>query len=135
MKVYRGLRIRNNAGKPHESTGTMTTKAKAYQFNWRKEVGERPTDQNQELFHSLVEQATVLIEEFSSVEFIYSEVRQVCQPAYLFSVVCDMRSDKLSMRIHTTEEGWKVITIHKVWRLYFTLGNQGLLQPSIPTFL
>ena len=114
MKLYRGLRIRTNAGKPHDSTGTMTTSTKAYKFDWRKQVGERPTDQNLELFHSLVEQATVLIEEFSSAEFIYSEVRQVCQPAYLFSVVCDMRSDKLSMRIHTTEEGWKVITIHKV---------------------
>lgn len=114
MNKYRGLRIRKNAGKPHDSMEIMATSTKAYQFNWRKEVGERPTDQNQELFHSLVEKATVLIEEFSSVEFIYSEVRQVCQPAYLFSVVCDMRSDKLSMRIHTTQEGWKVITIHKV---------------------
>lgn len=114
MKVYRGLRIRTNADKPHDSRLTMATSTKAYKFDWRKEVGERPTDQNQELFHSLVEQATVLIEEFSSVEFIYSEVRQICQPAYLFSVVCDMRSEKLSMRIHTTEEGWKVISIHKV---------------------
>jgi hypothetical protein len=92
----------------------MTISTKAYQFDWRKQVGERPTDQNLELFHSLVEQATVLIEEFNSAEFIYSEVRQVCQPAYLFSVVCDMRGDKLSMRIHTTEDGWKVISIHKV---------------------
>ena len=114
MRVYRGLRIRNNADKPHNSTETMATSTKAQLFDWRKQVGERPTDQNQELFHSLVEQATVLIEEFSSAEFIYSEVRQVCQPAYLFSVVCDMRSEKLSMRIHTTEEGWKVISIHKV---------------------
>lgn len=103
-----------NAGKSPYSTGTMTISTKAQLFDWRKQVGERPTDQNLELFHSLVEQATVLIEEFSSAEFIYSEVRQVCQPAYLFSVVCDMRGDKLSMRIHTTEDGWKVISIHKV---------------------
>ena len=92
----------------------MTVNTKAPKFDWRKQVGERPTDQNAELFHSYVEIAYTLLEEFSSAEFIYSEVRQVCQPAYLFSVVCDMRSDKLSMRIHTTEEGWKVISIHKV---------------------
>ena len=103
-----------NADKSTYSTGTMTVSTKAYAFDWRKQVGKRPTDQNLELFHSLVEQAYVLIEEFNSAEFIYSEVRQVCQPTYLFSVVCDMRGEKLSMRIHTTEEGWKVISIHKV---------------------
>ena len=103
-----------NAGKSPYSTGIMTISTKGWQFDWRKQVGERPTDQNLELFHSLVEQAHVLIDEFSSAEFIYSEVRQVCQPAYLFSVVCGTRGDKLSMRIHTTEDGWKVISIHKV---------------------
>lgn len=104
----------NNAGIQLYRTRIMSVSTKAYAFDWRKQVGERPTDQNLELFHSLVEQAYVLIEEFNSAEFIYSEVRQVCQPAYLFSVVCDMRGDKLSMRIHTTEDGWKVISIHKV---------------------
>jgi hypothetical protein len=94
--------------------GIMATSTKAQLFDWRKEVGARPTDQNLELFHSYVEMATTLLEEFSSAEFIYSEVRQVCQPAYLFSVVCDMRSDKLSMRIYVTDSGLKAISIHKV---------------------
>ena len=92
----------------------METSTKAQLFDWRKQVGKRPTDQNEELFHSYVEMAYTLLEEFSSAEFLYSEVRQVCQPAYLFSVVCDMRSDKLSMRIYDTDSGLKAISIHKV---------------------
>ena len=114
MRVYRGLRIRTNADKPHNSTETMATSTKVQLFDWRKQVGKRPTDQNEELFHSYVEMAYTLLEEFSSAEFLYSEVRQVCQPAYLFSVVCDMRSDKLSMRIYDTDSGLKAISIHKV---------------------
>jgi hypothetical protein len=119
-KKGRGLRIRNNAGKSTQfSTGTMTqakvsTKGQRWQHDWRRQVGERPTESNAELFHSYVEMAYQLLEEFSSADFIYSEVRQVCQPQYLFQVVCDMRSEKLSMRIWTTEEGYKAVSIHKI---------------------
>jgi hypothetical protein len=45
---------------------------------------------------------------------LYHDVKDVCQPQYLFSVVSDMSECKLSMRIHNTESGLRVITIHKV---------------------
>ena len=86
----------------------------AWQYSWHQRIGMRPTEQNQELFHSFVEMAYELLEDFSSADFIYSEVRQVVHPAYLFQVVCDMRSEKLSMRVYTTEDGLKCVTIHKV---------------------
>lgn len=89
-------------------------KGKRWQYDWRRQVGERPTESNAELFHSYVEMAYQLLEEFSSADFIYSEVRQVCQPQYLFQVVCDMCEHKLSMRIWTTEEGYKAVSIHKI---------------------
>ena len=55
-----------------------------------------------------------MLEDYSSVDFIYSDVIQMCKPAYLFSVICDMRGEKLSMRIYQTDSGIKVIYIHKV---------------------
>jgi hypothetical protein len=87
---------------------------KRWQHDWRRKTGERPTESNAKLFHSYVEMAYELLEEYSSADFIYSELRQVCQPTYLFQVVCDMRGEKLSMRIYTTEEGLKCVMIHKV---------------------
>jgi len=119
-KKGRGLRIRKNAGKSSQfPTGTMIqskvqAKGQRWQHNWRRQVGERPTESNAKLFHSYVEMAYQLLEEFSSADFIYSEVRQVCQPQYLFQVVCDMSEHKLSMRIWTTEEGYKAVSIHKI---------------------
>ena len=112
--MYRGLRIRNNAGKPYDSTGTMATSTKGQLFDWRKQVGERPTDQNAELFRSYVEMAHKMLEELGSADFVYSDLRQVCQPQYLFQVVCDMQSAKLSMRIYQDKDGLKVVVIHKV---------------------
>lgn len=113
MNNYRGLRIRVT-----QSTiafRTMETNAiRRWQYDWRLNVGERPTEQNAELFHSYVEMAYTLLEEFSSAEFMYHEVRSVCSPKYLFSVVCDMRGEKLSMRIYNTDSGIKAISIHKV---------------------
>jgi hypothetical protein len=109
-----------NAGKSTQfPTGTMTqgkvsTMVQRWQHDWRRQVGERPTESNAEVFHSYVEMAYQLLEEFSSADFIYSEVRQVCQPQYLFQVVCDMSEHKLSMRIWTTEEGYKAVSIHKI---------------------
>ena len=91
-----------------------TKEPTAWKYSWRQRVGMRPTEQNQELFHSYVKMAYELLEDFSSADFIYSEVRQVVHPAYLFQVVCDMRSEKLSMRVYTNEEGLKLIAIHKV---------------------
>jgi hypothetical protein len=91
----------------------VNAKERSWQYNWRRSVGERPTASNAEVFHSYVEMAYTLLEEFSSADFVYSEVRQVCQPQYLFQVVCDMRSEKLSMRIWTTEDGMKAVSIHK----------------------
>jgi hypothetical protein len=83
-------------------------------YDWRTKVGERPTESNAELFYSYVEMANELLEEFSSADFIYSELRQVCQPTYLFQVLLEMRGEKLSMRVYHTEEGLKAIMIHKV---------------------
>ena len=91
-----------------------TNAIRRWQYDWRLNVGERPTDQNLALFHSYVEMAYTLLEEFSSAEFLYHEVRSVCSPKYLFSVVCDMRGEKLSMRIYDTDTGIKAISIHKV---------------------
>jgi hypothetical protein len=91
-----------------------TNAIRRWQYDWRLNVGERPTEQNAELFHKYVEMAYTLLEEFNSAEFMYHEVRRVCSPKYLFSVVCDMRGEKLSMRIYNTESGIKAISIHKV---------------------
>jgi hypothetical protein len=92
----------------------QTKQAKRWQHDWRQQVGERPTQQNAELFHSYVEFAYEMLEELGSADFVYSDLRQVCQPQYLFQVVCDMQSDKLSMRIHQDKDGFKVVVIHKI---------------------
>ncbi len=105
----------------------MTTSTKAYKFDWRRRVGERPRQQNAELFHNYVEFACQMLEELGSADFVYSDLRQVCQPAYLFQVICDMRGEKLSMRIYQDKDGLKVVVIHKVWRLSLPLGNQGFI--------
>ena len=89
-------------------------KTKRWQYDWRRKVGERPTSENAELFHSYVEYAYQAIEDGHDASFPYSDVRQVCQPQYLFQVVSDMRSDKLSMRIYQNEEGLKLVVIHSV---------------------
>ena len=86
----------------------------AWKYSWHQRVGMRPTEQNQELFHSYVEMAYELLKGFSSADFLYNEVRKVCHPAYLFQVVCDMYDAKLYMKIYTTNEGLKVLSIHKV---------------------
>ena len=91
-----------------------TNAIRRWQYDWRLKVGERPTEQNAKLFHSYVEIAHMSLEEFSSAEFTYHAVRRVCSPQYLFSVVRDMRSEKLSMRIYNNESGIKAISIHKV---------------------
>jgi hypothetical protein len=88
--------------------------AKGWQHDWRRKVGERPTEQNQALFHKYVEYAHQVLEENQDAAFPYADVRQVCQPQYLFQVVSEMRSDKLSMRIYQNEEGLKLIVIHTV---------------------
>jgi len=87
---------------------------KRWQYDWRHKVGERPTSENAELFHQYVEYAYQAIEDGHDASFPYSDVRQVCQPQYLFQVVSDMRSDKLSMRIYQNEEGLKLVVIHSV---------------------
>jgi hypothetical protein len=83
-------------------------------YDWRAKVGVRPTSQNAEAFRTYVEIVYTLLEEFSSADLPYSEVRQMCQPQYFFTVVNDMRTEKLSMRIYTSEEGTRIISIHKV---------------------
>ena len=92
----------------------QTKQAKRWQHDWRQRVGERPTQQNAELFRNYVEFAYQMLEELGSADFVYSDLRQVCQPVYLFQVVCDMRSEKLSMRIYQDRDGLKVVVIHKV---------------------
>jgi hypothetical protein len=87
---------------------------KRWQYDWRQKVGERPVSENAELFHQYVEWAYQAIEDFQHAALPYTDVRQVCQPQYLFQVVCDMRSEKLSMRVYHNEEGLKLIVIHKV---------------------
>ena len=92
----------------------MQKQQRRWQYDWRQRVGERPTAENAELFHRYVEYAYQAIEEGSDAAFPYHDVRQVCQPQYLFQVVADMRSDKLSMRIYQDESGLKLIVIHSV---------------------
>ena len=95
---------------------TATAKATAtrvkWKHNWRESTGNRPVDAT--LFHSYVEEAYKLLEECNVADFLYHDVKEVCQPQYLFSVVSDMIECKLSMKIHNTESGLRVITIHKV---------------------
>lgn len=90
---------------------TQATTAK-WKHDWRVAAGGRPVDA--ELFHMYVEEAYKLLAECNAVDFLYHDVRAVVQPQYLFSVVSDMSECKLSMRIHNTESGIRVITIHKV---------------------
>lgn len=91
-----------------------TNTIRRWQYDWRLKVGERPTEQNVQLFHSYVEKAYTSLAESSPAEFTYQDVRRVCSPQYLFSVVRDMQSEKLSMRIYNNESGVKAISIHKV---------------------
>lgn len=91
----------------------QTKQVKRWQHDWRQQVGERPTQQNAELFRNYVEFAYQMLGEFGSADFVYSELRQVCQPQYFFQVVGEMLSDKLSMRIYQ-KDGLKIVVIHKV---------------------
>ena len=91
------------------ATTTVTAK---WKHDWRVTAGGRPVDA--ELFHMYVEEAYKLLEEYTSADFLYHDVKEVCQPQYLFSVVSDMTECKLSMKIYNTESGLRVITIHKV---------------------
>jgi hypothetical protein len=89
----------------------------AWKYSWHQRIGERPTEQNAEVFHRYVEDAYTCLEEDNPLEpamYVYSEVRKLCHPAYFFQVVSEMRSEKLSMRVYTNEEGLKLIAIHKV---------------------
>jgi hypothetical protein len=94
------------------ATTTTTATSVKWKHNWRESTGNRPADAK--LFHSYVETAHELLEEYASADFLYHDVKDVCQPQYLFSVVSDMTECKLSMKIHNTESGLRVITIHKV---------------------
>jgi len=89
--------------------------APAWKYNWRQAPGTAAVSPFKGwLFRNYVEQAYKLLSEYSSADFLYHDVRDVCQPQYLFSVVSDMSECKLSMKIHNTESGLRVITIHKV---------------------
>jgi hypothetical protein len=92
----------------------MQAQTKRWQYDWRQSLGKRPASEDAELFHQYVEYAYQAIEDGCDAVFPYSDVRQVCQPQYLFQVVSDMRSDKLSMRIYQNEEGLKLVVIHSV---------------------
>ena len=89
-----------------------TTATAKWKHDWRVAAGGRPVDA--ELFHMYVEEAYKLLEECNAADFLYHDVKEVCQPQYLFSVVSDMTECKLSMKIYNTESGLRVITIHKV---------------------
>jgi hypothetical protein len=93
---------------------TQATRSTAadWKYNWRQTSGKRPADAK--LFHMMVEAAHELLAEYSSADFLYQDVKAIVQPQYLFSVVSDMSGYKLSMKIHNTESGLRVITIHKV---------------------
>ena len=93
-------------------TQATTATATKWKHDWRVAAGGRPVDAK--LFHMYVEEAYKLLEECNAVDFLYHDVRAVVQPQYLFSVVSDMSECKLSMKIHNTESGLRVITIHKV---------------------
>lgn len=92
----------------------QTQDSKRWQYDWRRKPGLRPTEQNQELFHRYVEYAYQVLEENQDAVLPYTDVRQVCQPQYLFQVISEMRSDKLSMRIYQDEEGLKLVVIHSI---------------------
>ena len=113
MGINRGLRIRKTQVTTPHDRAMQKQSTKNWRYDWRQKVGVRPTESNSELFHRYVEMANELLEDYSSADFVYSEVRQVCQPQYLFQVVLEMRSEKLSMVIRNTEEGLRVISIHK----------------------
>ena len=93
-------------------TQATTATAAKWKHDWRVAAGKRPIDAK--LFHMYVEEAYKLLEEYNSCDFLYHDVKAVVQPQYLFSVVSDMSECKLSMQIHNTKSGLRVITIHKV---------------------
>ena len=93
-------------------TSATTATTSKWKHDWRVAPGKRPADAT--LFRSYVETAHKLLEECNGADFLYQDVKDVCQPQHLFSVVSDMSECKLSMRIHNTESGLRVITIHKV---------------------
>ena len=93
-------------------TQATTATAAKWKHDWRVAAGGRPVDA--ELFHMYVEEAYKLLAECNAADFLYHDVKEVCQPQYLFSVVSDMTECKLSMKIYNTESGLRVITIHKV---------------------
>ena len=95
-----------------QATMATTTATAKWKHDWRVTAGGRPVDA--ELFHMYVEEAYKLLAECNAADFLYHDVKEVCQPQYLFSVVSDMTECKLSMKIYNTESGLRVITIHKV---------------------
>ena len=105
------LGIAQSAGDGHLHSSSSMQRTK---YDWRQEVGKPLSAENLSLFHSYVDMAYHLLEDYNSADFIYSDVIQMCKPAYLFSVICDMRGEKLSMRIYQTDSGIKAICIHKV---------------------
>jgi hypothetical protein len=94
------------------ATVPPTASTAKWKHNWRVTTGSRPVDAKR--FHMMVEAAHELLAEYNSADFLYHDVKEVCQAQYLFSVVSDMTECKLSMKIHNTESGLRVITIHKV---------------------
>ena len=93
----------------------MQAQTKRWQYDWRQSLGKRPASEDAELFHQYVEYAyQVVTSEFQHAAFPYSELVSVCQPQYLFQVLCDMCSYKLSMRVFRNPEGLKLVVIHRV---------------------
>lgn len=81
-----------------------------WQYDWSVKVGERPLEQNQDAFFSMLETTVALLQECGGVELVYSDVVKVCQPQYLFAVLRDMKIGKLMMQVLTVD-GLRVIWI------------------------
>jgi len=48
----------------------QTQQVKRWQYDWRRRVGERPTQENAELFHNYVEFAYRMLDELGSADFV-----------------------------------------------------------------
>ena len=84
-----------------------------WKHDWRKEVGLAPSVASTEVFHSYVENVYQWLEVSQEVDLLAAEVQKLgVKPQYLYQVLLDMHGSQLSMKLHTTEEGVRVLSFY-----------------------
>ena len=84
-----------------------------WKHDWRKEVGYAPSVASTEVFHSYVETAYKLLEESKALDLLAADVQKLgVRPQYLYQVLLDMHGSQLCMKLHTTEEGVRLLSLY-----------------------